>query len=75
MAKIFDKMKDLMFGEYEDDEEFYEDDYAAAPAPVRETPSYGLRDTGADYSAPVSTSRKSSSRGANNNPQISCASS
>ncbi|MBR5816803.1 MAG: cell division protein SepF [Anaerotignum sp.] len=69
MAKIFDKMKDLMFGEYEDDEEFYEDDYAAAPAPVRETSSYGLRDTSADYSAPVSTSRKSS-RGANNNPQI-----
>ena len=27
MAKIFDRMKDLMFGEYEDDEDdFYEDD-------------------------------------------------
>ena len=39
VAKIFDKMKDLMFGEYEDDDDYYEDDYVAAPAPVRETPS------------------------------------
>ncbi|MBQ9091172.1 MAG: cell division protein SepF [Anaerotignum sp.] len=70
MAKIFDKMKDLMFGEYEDDDDYYEDDYTAAPAPVRETSSYGLRDASADYSAPVaSTSRKSSSRN-NANPQI-----
>ena len=39
MAKIFDRMKDLMFGEYEDDDDYYEDDYdtaAPAPAPVRE---------------------------------------
>ena len=45
MAKIFDRMKDLMFGEYEDDDDYYEDDYdtaAPAPAPVRE--NYGLRD-------------------------------
>ena len=69
MAKIFDKMKDLMFGEYEDDDDFYEDDYAAAPAPVRETSSYGLRDASADYSAPAPAPRKSS-RGTNNNPQI-----
>lgn len=69
MAKIFDKMKDLMFGEYEDDDDFYEDDYAAAPAPVRETSSYGLRDASADYSAPAPAPRKSS-RGASNNPQI-----
>ena len=27
MAKIFDRMKDLMFGEYEDDDDYYEDDY------------------------------------------------
>lgn len=34
MAKIFDKMKDLMFGEYEDDEDdYYEEEYSA---PVRE---------------------------------------
>lgn len=72
MAKIFDKMKDLMFGEYEDDDDYYEDDYAA-PAPVREreTSSYGMRDTGADYSAPVapSPSRKPAARNSNN-PQI-----
>ena len=45
MAKIFDRMKDLMFGEYEDDDDYYEDDYdtaAPAPAPVRE--NYGMRD-------------------------------
>ena len=66
MAKIFDKMKDLMFGEYEDDDDYYEDDYA--PAPVRETSSYGLRDTGRDMDytpAPRKSSAKSS-----NNPQI-----
>jgi len=66
VAKIFDKMKDLMFGEYEDDDDYYEDDYA--PAPVRETSSYGLRDTGRDMDytpAPRKSSAKSS-----NNPQI-----
>ena len=66
MAKIFDKMKDLMFGEYEDDDDYYEDDYTAAPA--RETSSYGLRDTGRDMDytpAPRKSSAKSS-----NNPQI-----
>lgn len=69
MAKIFDKMKDLMFGEYEDDDDYYEDDYVAAPAPVRETSSYGPRDTSRDmdYSAPAP--RKSAAKN-NNNPQI-----
>lgn len=70
MAKIFDKMKDLMFGEYEDDDEYYEDDYVAAPAPVREAApvNYGLRDASRDAeyaSAPRKTAAKS-----NNNPQI-----
>lgn len=68
MAKIFDKMKDLMFGEYEDDDDYYEDDYAA-PAPVREAPapSYGLRETSRDMDytpAPRKASAKS------NNPQV-----
>ena len=70
MAKIFDKMKDLMFGEYEDDEDYYEDDYVAAPAPVRETSSYGMRDTSADYSAPVTSLPRKSAVRSNNNPQI-----
>ena len=26
MAKIFDRMKDLMFGEYEDDDDYYEEE-------------------------------------------------
>ena len=69
MAKIFDKMIDLLFGEYEDDDDYYEDDYVAAPAPVRETSSYGPRDTSRDmdYSAPAP--RKSAAKN-NNNPQI-----
>ncbi len=69
MAKIFDKMKDLMFGEYEDDDDYYEDDYMAAPAPVREAPapSYGLRDTGRDMDY-TPAPRKSSAK--NNNPQV-----
>ena len=69
MAKIFDKMKDLMFGEYEDDDDYYEDDYVAAPAPVREAPapSYGLRDTGRDMDY-TPAPRKSSAK--NNNPQV-----
>ena len=67
MAKIFNKMKDLMFGEYEDDDDYYEDDYAAAPAPVRESSSsYGLRDTSRDMDY---TPRKSSAKN-NNNPQV-----
>ena len=70
MAKIFDKMKDLMFGEYEDDYDEYEDDgYTSAPA--RETSSYGLREVSrdTDYAAPALSSRKSSAKN-NNNAQI-----
>lgn len=73
MAKLFDRMKDLMFGEYEDDEdEFYEDDdyMDAPPRSSRERDSYssgyGLRDT--EYSAPAP--RKTSSAGNRNNPQV-----
>lgn len=70
MAKFINKMKDLMFGEYEDDEDYYEDDYDYE-APAREaapvSSSYGLRDVSreSDYSttsAPRKTTR--------NNPQV-----
>ncbi len=65
----FDRMKDLMFGEYEDDDDYYEDDYdtaAPAPAPVRE--NYGLRDAReTEYSAPAP--RKAAPKNAAN-PQI-----
>ena len=58
-----------MFGEYEDDDDYYEDDYdtaAPAPAPVRE--NYGLRDAReTEYSAPAP--RKAASKNAAN-PQI-----
>ena len=55
MAKFINKMKDLMFGEYEDDEDYYEDDYEYE-APAREAApvsnNYGLRDVSreSDYS-------------------------
>ncbi len=62
MAKIFDKMKDLMFGEYEDDEEYYEEEYEA---PVKEAPSYGTREKAPEYTAPRRLGAKSST-----NPQI-----
>lgn len=71
MAKIFDRMKDLMFGEYEDDEDDYyeDDDYMdTPPRSSRERDSYssgyGGRET--DYSAPAP--RKPA--GGRNNPQV-----
>lgn len=70
MAKILDRMKDLMFGEYEDDEdEYYEDDdYMEPSRPSRERDSYssgyGQRDM--DYSAPA----PKKSAGNRNNPQV-----
>lgn len=68
MAKLLEKMKDLMFGEYEDDDDdYYEDEY---DVPVRESaPSgYGLRDVSreSDYEAPTSR-RAAAPRG---NPQV-----
>lgn len=69
MAKIFDRMKDLMFGEYEDDDDYYEEDsYSAAP-PARE-PSYGLREVSreAEYSAPAP--RKQQQAGGRSNPNV-----
>ena len=41
MAKFINKMKDLMFGEYEDDEDYYEDDYEYE-APAREAAPVSL---------------------------------
>lgn len=68
MAKIFDKMKDLMFGEYEDDDDYYEEEYTAAPTPARE-PSYGVREVSreAEY---MPAPRKSSVGKNSSNPQV-----
>ncbi len=69
MAKIFERMKDLMFGEYEDDDDYYEDDgYTAAP-PSRE-PSYGLREVSreAEYTSPAP--RKTAAAANRNNPNV-----
>lgn len=70
MAKIFDKMKDLMFGEYEDDDDYYEDDYEYE-APARETSNsnYGLREVPREreYTAPAPRKTTTASR---SNPQV-----
>ena len=66
MAKILDKMKDLMFGEYEDDDDYYEDEGYAAP--VRETSSYGLREVQRDTDYLEPAPRRTSSQ--KNNPQV-----
>lgn len=71
MAKIFEKMKNLMFGEYEDDEDYYEDDYeyeAQEKEAVNGGSNYGLREVPREreYTAPPA-SRKSAAR---TNPQV-----
>ena len=44
MAKIFDKMKDLMFGEYEDDDEYEDDESIEEDVPVVTDPRWdGLK--------------------------------
>lgn len=62
MARIFDKMKDLMFGEYEDDDEDMMDEYEEAP---RESARERDRSELTDYSSPSrvsSSSRKNTSQ-------------
>ena len=72
MAKIFEKMKNLMFGEYEDDEDYYEDDYEYEAQEKEAVNSgnnnYGLREVPREreYTVPP-TSRKSAAR---TNPQV-----
>jgi len=68
MAKIFDKMKDLMFGEYEDDDDYYEED--GYDIPVREVaPAPSLRELPKEpmYAESMSAKRGSASK---NNPQV-----
>lgn len=66
MAKLFNKMKDLMFGEYDDDE-YYEDEEYDVPAREMVPSSYGLRDVSREmeYSAPAP--RKMTAKGS---PQV-----
>ena len=70
MAKIFDKMKDLMFGDYEDDDEYYEDEYEY-DIPVRETAqpnnTYNLRDANKEMDYSGASSQRKTNR---NNPQV-----
>ena len=70
VAKIFDKMKDLMFGDYEDDDEYYEDEYEY-DIPVRETAqpnnTYNLRDANKEMDYSGASSQRKTNR---NNPQV-----
>ncbi|WP_313524280.1 cell division protein SepF [Anaerotignum sp.] len=67
MAKILDRMKDLMFGEYEDDD-YYEDEEYDVPVREAAPSSYGLREVSreTEYSAPAP--RKTTTSKAN--PQV-----
>lgn len=74
MAKILDRMKDLMFGEYEDDDDDYEyeEGYADAPRSSRErdyySSGYGSRDAGREMDYVTPAQRKPA--GNRNNPQV-----
>ncbi len=71
MAKIFDKMKDLMFGDYEDDDEYYEEDGYEYDAPVKETAqannTYNFRDVNREMDYSSANAQRKSGR---NNPQV-----
>lgn len=71
MAKIFDKMKDLMFGDYEDDDEYYEEDGYEYDTPVKETAqannTYSFRDVNREMDYSSANAQRKSGR---NNPQV-----
>ena len=72
VANLFNKMKEMMFGEYEDDYDEYEDEYTALPAPQKE-PAYGtLRDVSAnrepEYASAAGPRKTAAAR---NNAQVS----
>lgn len=57
MAKLLDKMKDLMFGEYEDDDFDEDDGYTVPQREVSSTSYAGLREVSreSDYFSPAPT--------------------
>ena len=67
MARLFEKMKDLMFSEYDDDE-YYEDEEYDVPMRDAAPAGYGLREVSRemDYAAPAP--RKSAPKA--NSPQV-----
>ncbi|MDD4844526.1 MAG: cell division protein SepF [Anaerotignum sp.] len=66
MAKLFNKMKDLMFGEYDDDE-YYEDEEYDVPVSQAASSSYGLREVSRDMDYAAPQSRKPAAKGS---PQV-----
>lgn len=63
MPKVFDRLRDLMFGEYDEDyDEEYEDEYEEEDVPVRETRRTPLREVNREpeYSSPSKRSSSSS---------------
>ncbi len=67
MAKIFDKMKDLLLGEYEDDEDDFDEGYEEQPG--RE-PSYALRETPREREKEVADYASAASKRGRNIPQV-----
>jgi len=66
VARLLDKMKDLMFGEYDDDEYYEEEEY---DVPVREAVSsgYGLREVPREMDYSAQAARKPMPKGS---PQV-----
>lgn len=75
MAKLFDKMRDMMFGEYEDEDEEFMDEYEdeVPPATTRQRESYGydsLREKAEPIDFPMSSPRSSLTSKRNNQSQV-----
>ena len=70
MTKILDKMKNLMFGSYEDDEDYYEDEYEDE-VEMRETGTGGTYGTLRDVSREMDYQPRSTQmRSSRSNPQV-----
>ncbi len=70
MAKLFDKMKDLMFGEYEDDDEDYYEDEESYEAPVKETNAYSAREYSRQPEAEYVSAQPRRAASHRSNPQV-----
>lgn len=66
MARLLDKMKDLMFGEYDDDE-YYEDEGYDVPVREAVSSSYGLREVPREMDYSAQAARKPMQKGS---PQV-----
>ena len=70
MPKVFDKLRDLMFGEYDeyDDDEYDDEEYEEEPA--RETRRTPLRDVNKDREPEYSSPSRRNSSNSRANPNV-----